>query len=110
MVEPTQLLKNLGVIGIPIEHATISSLSRLKVLLLLVDVTNLEPNILLSQRTRRLVDNEFETFQTLRELLLLLVYDTEAEVDFVGLFEFGSHPHDLGESLLGVVERTVAII
>lgn len=110
VVEPTQLLKNLGVVRIPVENAAVSSLSRLKVLLLLVDVTNLEPNILLSQGTRWLVDNELETLQTLLELLLLLVYDTEAEINLVGLFEFGSHAHDLGESLLRMVQRTVAII
>lgn len=48
--------------------------------------------------------------QALVELLLLLIDYTQAEVDFVGLFEVGSHAHDLRESFLCVVERTVAII
>lgn len=48
--------------------------------------------------------------QTLAKLLLLLVNDTEAEIDLIGLLEFGGHAHNLRESLLGVIERPVAII
>lgn len=110
MVEPTQLLKDLGVVGIPVENASVGSLCRIKVLLLLVNVTNLEPDILLGQGTRRLVDNEFEALQTLGELLLLLVYDTQTEVNLVCLFEIGCHAHDLGESLLRMIEGSVTII
>lgn len=48
--------------------------------------------------------------QTVAELLLLLVYYAQAEVDFVGLFKVRGHTHNLGESLLGMVERTVAVV
>lgn len=48
--------------------------------------------------------------QTVAEFLLLLVYYAQAEVDFVGLFKVRGHTHNLGESLLGMVERTVAVV
>ena len=48
--------------------------------------------------------------QTLLELLLLLVYYTEAEVDLVGFLETRVHAHDLGEGFFGVLERAVAIV
>jgi hypothetical protein len=40
----------------------------------------------------------------------LFVYDAEPEVDFIGLLKVGSHPHDLRESLLGMVKGAIAII
>ena len=48
--------------------------------------------------------------QTLLELLLLLVYYTEAEVDLVGLLETRVHAHDLRKGFFGVLERAVAIV
>lgn len=48
--------------------------------------------------------------QTVAELLLLLVNYAQAEVNFVGLFEVRGHTHNLGESLLGMIERTVPVI
>lgn len=48
--------------------------------------------------------------KTLAIFLLLLVYYAKPEVDFVGLLEAGLHLHDLGESFLGVVQRSVAIV
>lgn len=42
--------------------------------------------------------------QTLVELLLLLVYYAEAEVDLVCLLKIGLHAHDLRESLFGVLQ------
>jgi hypothetical protein len=41
------------------------------------------------------VDSIDTYVQTLIELLLLLVYYTEAEVDLIGLLERGLHAHDL---------------
>lgn len=49
-------------------------------------------------------------FQTLLELLLLLVYYTEAEVYLVGFLEARVHSHDLREGFLGVFERAIAIV
>lgn len=48
--------------------------------------------------------------QTLVKLLLLLVYDTETEVDLIGLFEIRSHAHNLGEGLLSMIKGSVAVI
>jgi hypothetical protein len=48
--------------------------------------------------------------QTLIELLLLLVYYAEAEVDLVGLFEGWLHAHDLRKCLFGVLEGSIAIV
>ena len=60
MVQPTQLLKDLGVIGITFKHPTIGTLSSFELLLLFVYVTDLEPDVFLSQRPRRVCDNVFE--------------------------------------------------
>jgi hypothetical protein len=49
-------------------------------------------------------------FETLIILLLLLVDDTQAKVDLVGLFEVRLHLHDLRESFLGVIKRSVAVV
>jgi hypothetical protein len=94
-----------------------------------MNVANLEPNVLLSKRARRVVDDIFEALkhsqqglnsnrgfnmdpyiQTVAELLLLLVNYAQAEVNFVGLFKVRGHTHNLGESLLGMVERTIPIV
>lgn len=55
-------------------------------------------------------EKEDAYIQALRILLLLLVYDTEAEVNLVGLFEGRLHLHHLGECLLSVLERAVPIV
>lgn len=110
MVEPSQLLQDLGVVGVPIEDTPVGGLGRLKVFLLLVNVTNLEPYIFLGEGTRRVSDDVFEALQTLAELLLLLVDDSQAEINLVGLFKLGSHAHDLRESFLCVVEGAIAVI
>lgn len=97
------------------------------ILLLLVNVTDLEPDILLGQGTRRLIDDKLEALvvvsthlihgndsvtyiETLRKLLLLLVNYSEAEINLVGLFEFRCHTHDLGERLLRMIKRAIAIV
>jgi hypothetical protein len=48
--------------------------------------------------------------QTLVELLLLLVYYAEAEVNLVGLFKCRLHSHDLRKSLFSMLERSIAIV
>jgi hypothetical protein len=93
---------------------------------LLVNVTNLEPYVLLGQWTWRILNNVFKAlgksmndpvsvsnrtyFQTLSELLLLLVYYAETEIDFIRLLEVWLHSHDLRESLFGMFKRAIAII
>jgi hypothetical protein len=78
MVEPSKLLENLGVVRIPLEHTLVGGLGRLKlmdssvsgrtvlskhtyVLLLLVNMTNLEPNVFFCQRAWRIANDVFET-------------------------------------------------
>lgn len=53
MMEPTQLLQDLGVIGVPVQHPLVSVLGAVEVLLLLMNVTDLEPYIFLGQRRWR---------------------------------------------------------
>lgn len=70
MMQPAQLLEDLGVVGRVIENPLVCSSGTLElqivttfasnlaflethIFLLLMDVTNLEPDVFLSQRTRR---------------------------------------------------------
>lgn len=91
-------------------------------------MTNLKPDVLFGKRPRRVIHDVFETLyptrqqavenfyrlvthlQTLVVLLLLLVDDSQAEIDFIGLLKVWSHAHNLGESFLRMVQRTVAVI
>jgi hypothetical protein len=54
--------------------------------LLLIDVANLKPDVYLSQRAGRVVENVPEAFQTGLILALLLVNDTKSKVYLVCLF------------------------
>lgn len=60
MVKPAQLLQDFSVVGVSIQHPLIGVLGTVKVLLLLVDMTDLEPYILLGQRWGWRVDDVFE--------------------------------------------------
>lgn len=80
------------------------------VFLLLVNMTNLEVDVFLSQWTWRVIDDVFKALQALIELLLLFVYYSKAEVNFIGLFKVWGHAHDLRKGLLGMVKRPIAII
>jgi hypothetical protein len=48
--------------------------------------------------------------QALVELLLLFINYAQTEINFVGLLEVWLHAHDLRKRLLGVFERSIAII
>lgn len=82
VVEPAKLLKNLGMVGIPLEHALIRGLSRIilsnssacfptetreytYILLLLVDMANLEPNVFFGERAWGIADDVFKALQNL---------------------------------------------
>jgi hypothetical protein len=80
------------------------------VFLLFVDVSNLEPDILFRQRPRWIGYDVAEALQALLVLLLLLVYYTQSEIDLVGLFKIGLHPHHLRKRLLGVFQRAITVI
>lgn len=60
MMEPAKLLKDLGMVGVSVEHTLVGILGTVKVLLLLMDMAYLEPYILLCQWGRRRVDNVLE--------------------------------------------------
>ena len=60
VVQPSKLLENLRVVGIAFKHATVRALCSFEFLLLLVDVTDLEPDILFRERTRGVGDYVFE--------------------------------------------------
>lgn len=65
MVEPSELLENLGVVRVTIEDPTIRALCSLKFFLLLVHMTNLKPDVLLSKRSGRVSDDVFEALYQL---------------------------------------------
>jgi hypothetical protein len=73
-------------------------------------MTDLEPDIHLGERMRRMTEDVSETIQTGRVLVLLLVYNPQPEVDLVGLLEFGFHPEDARESLFGMLKRSISIV
>ena len=110
MMQPTELLQDLSVVGIAVEDAHICALGCVVIFLLFVDVPNLEPDVFLTQWSWRISNNVLEALQALLKLLLLLVYYAESEVDLVGLFKVWFHAHDLGESLFGVFETAIAIV
>lgn len=98
------------------------------VLLLLVNVSDLEPNVLLRKGSWRGVYNVLEALgarwsapyhgkrdfvayvERLAILLLLFVNDAEAEVYLVSLVEIGLDVHDVAKCLFGMVERAVPVI
>jgi hypothetical protein len=98
------------VVGITLEDSAIGALCRFKLFLLFVHMSDLEPDVFLSEWAGRVRDNVLETVQTLVELLLLFVNYAKAEVNLVGLFKCRLHAHNLRESLFGVLEGSVAII
>jgi hypothetical protein len=94
-------------------------------------MADLEPDVLLGERARRVIHNVLEALQiekelaiqaprsrdqwltyikTLAEFLLLLVYYAQTEVDLIGLFKLRRHAHDLRKGLFGVVQGSIAIV
>lgn len=79
MIQPSKLLQYLGVVRIAFQDPPVGCLCRIKletvrtirgfgrgvthVLLLLVNMTNLKPDILFRQGPRRIVDNVFEALR-----------------------------------------------
>jgi hypothetical protein len=87
MVEPTKLLENLGMSRICLEDAFVSVFGGIIIVLLLVHMTDLEPNIDLCERMRGVVEDVGEAIERRLGVLLLLVDYPESEINFVGLFE-----------------------
>jgi hypothetical protein len=57
------------------------------IFLLFVHMSNLEPDIGMGERAGRIAENTIKASQRILVLALLLVYDSQAEEDFVGLVE-----------------------
>ena len=56
-------------------------------------------------------DKEIEVYlQTLVVLLLLLIYNAQAEIDFIGFLKIWLHMHDLRKSLFGMLKRSITVI
>ena len=73
-------------------------------------MANLEPNIFLRERCRRVLNNVLEALQTQVVLLLLLVDYAEAEVNLVCLLKIWGHAHNLRESLLCVLVGSITVV
>jgi len=97
-------LKDLCVIGITIENAEIGVLCAVVVFLLLVNMSDLEPNVFFRQGRGWRIYDVLEAFQRLSVLLLLLVDDAKAKVDLMRLVKVWRHVHDLREGLFGMVK------
>jgi hypothetical protein len=110
MVQPSELLKNLGMVGITLKHSLISRLCVIVVFLLFVHMADLEPDVFLGQGRWWRIDNVLEALQTLTVLLLLLVNYAEPEVDLVCLVEARFHLHDLREGFFCMIQGAVAIV
>jgi hypothetical protein len=96
------------------------------IFLLLVDVTDLEPDVFFCQRgwwnrndiseTLEVVNTYADSalsktyLKTLLVFLLLLVNYAKPEINFICLLEVGLHSHYLRECLLGVLKRSISII
>lgn len=132
MVEPSELLEDLGMIGIVSQDLLIGLLRLGILLLLLIHVSYLEPDINFGERFRRVVDNVIEALEQksanlkrsrgiamratctdlerLGVFVLLLVYYSESKIDLIRFVEGRVHSHDLAEGLLGVLETPISIV
>lgn len=59
-MQPSKLLKDLGVVGVTLKHATVGALGSLELFLLLIDVTDLEPDVFFCEGAWWVGDNVFE--------------------------------------------------
>lgn len=85
MVEPPQLLEDLGVRWVVCDDTFVGIFGSVVIFLLLVDVADLEPDVGVSEGAWRISENAIEAIKGFFVLSLLLVNDTETEQDLVGL-------------------------
>lgn len=67
VVQPAELLKHLGMVGVALKDFLVCSLCAVIIFLLFMYMANLEPDILLGQRMGRRVYNVFEALGRLLE-------------------------------------------
>ena len=107
MVQPTELLEDLRMVRVLLHYPLVgvagthmlqpdrrqcqagarTLAKNTHVALLLEDVSDLEPDVGVGERTGRVTQDAVEALETLRVLALLLVDDTETEKNFVRLVE-----------------------
>jgi len=63
VVQAAELLQDLGVVRVGLQHAVVGILGRVVLLLLLVDVADLEPDVDLRQRPRRVGEDVLEALE-----------------------------------------------
>jgi hypothetical protein len=109
-VQPAELLENLCVVRLVGQDTHVRFTSRDIVAIEFVNVAELEENVPRGQRTRGIFDNVFEALERVGVLALMLVNDTQSEIDFVCLFKVPVHFENAGEGLLGMLKGTVTVI
>jgi hypothetical protein len=87
MIEPTKLLKNLGMAGIIGNNAFVCIFGTDMVFLLFIHVANLEPDVRMCERTGRISEYTVEAGEGLLVFGLLFIDYAEAEEDLVCLVE-----------------------
>lgn len=114
---------------IPLEDLDVCVFRILILLLLLIDMADLEPYVCLVEGCWRGIDYVFEALNSISKknvaawefrhihylqaflvLLLLLVDDSQAKVDLIGLVKLWGHPHDLRKGFLGVIQGAISVV
>ena len=93
MIQPPELLKHLGMRRVIRHDPLIRILGPRMILLLLVHVSNLEPDIRMSQWRRWVPKDPIKTPQRIFEFALLLVDDPQSEQNLVLLVEIQIFAH-----------------
>ena len=109
-VQAAQLLQDLGVVGIHLKNLLVRLLGARPVLLLLKHQTNLEPHVGLGERMRWVGQDVLEALQRARKLALVLVDDSETEVDLVGLVKVRVQVQHTHKRLFGVLQGAVSVV
>lgn len=109
-VQATQLLQDLGVVGVDLQNLLVGLLGAVPVLLLLKHRADLEPDVGLGQRVWRVRQDVLEALQGGRKHALVLVNDTETEVDLVGLVKVGVQVQHTDKGLFSVLQGAVTVV
>lgn len=112
MIQPSKLLKDLGMRRIISDDSLVRILRPRMVLLLFVHVSNLEPNIRMCEWRRWVPKDPIKTPERILEFALLLVDYPKSEQDLVLLVEIQilAHPQDRRERFFGMVQRSITIV
>lgn len=109
-VQATQLLQDLGVVGVDFQNFLVGLLGTVPVLLLLEHRSDLKPDVGLGQWVWRVRQDVLEALQGGRKHALVLVYDTETEVDLIGLVKVGIQVQHTHKGLFSVLQGAVTVV